>query len=266
MKILCLVKPVPDVENFRYDYEKNILVRENVHLILNPEDTTALAFALSIKAEAPQTVIETLTMAPMSASPHLEDLIRRGVDHALLVSDPLYAGSDTYVTSRILSRCIAHRHFDWIVAGTHTLDGGTGHVPAQMAESLGIPHMSNIAAVDRQTLLTGRVLVDVDRENALLRFELSRPAILGFHYSTKIKLPYIGYEEMNRDVSSCIEVLTNKDLAFDPMEVGLSGSPTKVGRAEVRKLNSKDTLFVRNDNEGIEQVYQFLKKRGFVGK
>ena len=43
------MKVVPDVENFKYDYERNALVRENVHQVLNPEDATALAIALEIK-------------------------------------------------------------------------------------------------------------------------------------------------------------------------------------------------------------------------
>ena len=264
MKILCLTKMVPDVENFKYDYDRNVLVRENVHLVLNPEDATALAIALDIKKKVPETSIETVSMAPRGAMPHLEDLVRRGVDRATLICDPCYVGSDTYVTSRILSRYIGKREFDWIFSGTHTLDGGTAHVPPQVAEALGLPQMSNILELDRETLLTGSAMVDVDCEEAVLRFELDRPALLGFQYSTRVKLPYIKYEDISRDVADQIRIIGNDELGFDEAEVGLDGSLTKVSKVEVKKLDRKDTRIVHNDEAGIEEVFQFMKKRGFV--
>jgi len=264
MRLLVLVKPVPDVENFRYDYERNVLVRENVHLVINPEDATALATALSIKAEVPETSIETVSMAPQSAMPHLEDLVRRGVDRATLISDPRYVGSDTYVTSRILARYIQEREYDCILSGTHTLDGGTSHVPAQLAEVLGIPQMSNIVDMENGGLSRGTAVVDVDTESALLRFSIQLPAVLSFQYVTARKLPYIPYEMMDADVSNRIVTISNDDLGFEQGEVGIGGSLTKVASVEVKRLHRKDTVFLRPDEEGIDRVYRFLREKGFV--
>jgi len=255
---------VPDVENFKYDYDKNVLVRENVHLVLNPEDASALAVALKLKQEVPDTYIETVSMAPRGVMPHLEDLVRRGVDRATLISDSGYVGSDTYVTSRILHRYIQSQTYDWIFSGNHSLDGGTAHVPAQIAELLGISHMANIIEIDRSRLVGGRAEVSVECEDALFRFELARPAFLSFQYSTKIKLPYIKYEKINQDVSDRIELLSNEDLEFSESELGLNGSLTKVAKVEVKKLARKDTRFLRNDEEGIDTVIQLLRNQGLV--
>ncbi|MGC9313144.1 MAG: electron transfer flavoprotein subunit beta/FixA family protein [Sediminispirochaetaceae bacterium] len=216
MRILCFVKLVPDVENFKYDYERNVLVRENVQLVINPEDASSLAFALSLKKEYPDTYIETVSMAPRGVVPHLEDLVRRGVDRATLLSDRLYAGSDTFATSCILGRFVSGRSFDWIFSGTHTLDGGTAHVPPQVAELLGLRQMSNIIDIDRQSLHTETAVVEVDDEEAVLRFGINKPAVLSFQYSTKIKLPYITYEMIDADVSANIHVLT-KSVWQDPL-------------------------------------------------
>lgn len=49
LKLVCLVKMVPDMEHFTYDYEKNILVREHAKSVLNPADACALAAALKLK-------------------------------------------------------------------------------------------------------------------------------------------------------------------------------------------------------------------------
>jgi electron transfer flavoprotein beta subunit len=95
LKIICLVKFIPDVDNFTYDYEKNVMVRENVKLILNPEDSCALALALKIKEKNLETFIEIVSMAPQSTIPLIEDLLRINVDKATLISDKFYVGSDT---------------------------------------------------------------------------------------------------------------------------------------------------------------------------
>jgi electron transfer flavoprotein beta subunit len=196
--------------------------------------------------------------------PHLEDLIRRGVDRATLITDSSYVGSDTYVTSRILSRYIGKQSFDWILSGTHSLDGGTAHVAPQIAEILGIAQMSNIIDIDRDGLFAGTADVDVDTDEAVFRFAVGGPALLSLQYSTRIKLPYIAYESFALDVRQQINIIDNQRLGFDETEIGLKGSLTKVVKAEVRKLERKDTLFVRCDDAGIEAVYRFLRRKGFV--
>jgi electron transfer flavoprotein beta subunit len=264
MRIICLVKVVPDVESFKYDYERNALARENVHQVLNPEDATALAIALEIKRLTPGVHVETVSMAPRGAMPHLEDLVRRGVDAATLITDSRFAGSDTYVTSRILARYLSRQAYDCVFAGSRTLDGGTAHVPAQVAEELNIAQLSNIARVETDTLSSGTAIVDVDDEDATLRFEMDLPAVLGFQYSTKHKLPYIPYEAMNLDTSDRIRIVSNDELGFDPAEVGHKGSLTSVTSVEVKTLERKDTLFVRPDNAGVDEVYRFLSRQGYL--
>lgn len=49
MKIICLVKFVPDTEKFVYDYETDKIDRDMSRLILNPDDKNALAFAMMQK-------------------------------------------------------------------------------------------------------------------------------------------------------------------------------------------------------------------------
>lgn len=264
MHIICLVKTVPDVENFRYDYEKNVLVRDNVHQLINPEDATAVAFALSLKDEVPGITIETVTMAPNGAVPHLEDLVRRGVDQATLLSDARFPGSDTYVTSRILARYLSRVKYDLILTGTHTLDGGTAHVPAQVAEILGLPHLSHVTDVETDALIHGHATVDVDTEDEVFTFELDLPGVIGFAYSTTRKLPYIAYENLSQDVRDTIQIVTNDDLGFRDDEIGLNGSPTTVVAVDITTLERTNTKIVGTDDDGIETVYRFLHDKGFL--
>lgn len=264
MKILCLVKLVPDVENFKYDYDKNVLVRDGVHLVINPEDATALAHALDLKVRYPGISVETLTMAPEGVIPHLEDLIRRGVERSILISDTRFAGSDTIVTSRILARYIQTQDYDYVFAGTHSLDGGTAHVPAQIAAALDIAHLSHIMDIHGDSFSSKRAVVDVDDENAILTFEIDAPAVLGLSYSTALKLPYIPYDQISLQVRDDIVVMTNDDLGLHDNDVGLRGSRTRVAAVEVKTLDKKDTVLVGNDDAGMDVVWGFLADKGFI--
>jgi len=264
MKILCLVKIVPDVDNLRYDRERNILVRDNTSLLINPEDACAVAVALALRQDVPDTEIEVVSMAPRGAIPHLEDLIRRGIGRATLITDPLFGGSDTWVTSNILARYIQGVPFDLIFSGTNSLDGGTAQVPAQIAELLGIPYLSNINALKHPIIADRTAEVEVEEEQSVLRFSVHLPAILGFQYSPKRKLPYIRFEDLNRDVSDQLSIIGNDVLGFPPAEVGLKGSLTQVKRLDTDILYQKQAITVSADEQGVETVYKFLQQKGVL--
>jgi len=264
MRILCLLKLVPDVDQLRYDRQRNTLVRENVRLMLNPEDITALATALELKRDIPDIYIETVSMAPRGAMPHLEDLVHRGIDQVTLISDPRYAGSDTWATSRVLARYLETRDFDCIFCGTQTLDGGTGHVPAQLAEALGLPLMVGVSTLVEIISQERQAVVDVDGETAMMRFSVDLPAVLGFQYNPARKLPYIRFIDLKRDVSGLVTLLGNDQLGMDEAELGLKGSLTQVRSLKADALEAKDPVLLHVDQDGINVVYHWLVQKGFL--
>ena len=266
MQILCLVKFVPNVDNLRYDRERNILLREDSTLMINPDDASAVSTALALKQDFPNIAVQVVSMAPLGAIPYLQDLIRRGIEGATLISDVRYSGSDTWVTSRILSRYIQTRQFDCIFTGTNSVDGGTAQVPPQIAERLGIPYISNINPLKVPSFKNQRVEVEVHDEQAVFQFSLLLPAMLGFQYAPKRKLPYIRYEELNRDVSSQLQIIGNEVLCFSETEVGVKGSLTQVKRLDTDVLYRKEAVTVQADERGVETVYQYLKQKGFLGR
>ena len=264
MKVICMVKIVPDVDKFKYDFETNTVVRENVRMILNPDDACAVAFALKAKAANPDTTVEVVTMAPPSAMPILEDLIRRGVDRVMLLSDRLFSGSDSYATSTILAGYLKTTTYDCILTGTHAIDGDTSHVPSQIGELLDLNQMSRVVRIDETSFTEGKVVFSVESDTAVASYEMQLPGILSLQKESKYKLPYIKYADMNREVHSQIHTITNEDLNLDPSQIGLKGSLTKVNRTFVKEYQKRDQMVVANDEQGIEIVYAFLKEKGFL--
>jgi electron transfer flavoprotein beta subunit len=93
---------------------------------------------------------------------------------------------------------------------------------------------------------------------------MSFPAILSLRKETGYELPYIKYENMSLDVSDKLNIISNAELKLDQDNIGLKGSLTKVANTYNKNFNKKDKTIVKNDKKGIEYVYSFLKKKGFV--
>lgn len=264
MKIICLIKFIPDVEDFTYDYERNVLIREKMNQILNPEDACAVAFALSVKRYYPNTQIEVITMGPKNVIPKLEELLRLDVDHATLITDAAFIGSDTYATSRVLAKVLEQHKSDLILTGTHTLDGDTSHVPAQIAQWLGLPHLSNVISINMNTMDSGRLELSVDHDQEIMTFALKLPAVLSLQKEAPYKLPYVRYEDLNKEVSQRLECISCSELGFKKEEVGFEGSKTKVIKTFVKTLSKKDKQEVTLDEAGLQVVYDFLKEKGVL--
>jgi electron transfer flavoprotein beta subunit len=173
-------------------------------------------------------------------------------------------GSDTYVTGRILGRYLSEASFDCILAGTHTLDGDTSHVPSQVAELLGLSQMSNVVEIDEAVFCRERAVVLADEEFTYAKYEITLPAVISLRKDRKYKLPYIRYEDLSRDVKDRIRIIDNEELGFVQEEVGIVGSLTQISSTFVKSMEKKERLIVRNDEEGMNQVYSFLMERGFV--
>ncbi|MCL1810007.1 MAG: electron transfer flavoprotein subunit beta/FixA family protein [Clostridiales bacterium] len=264
MKIICLAKFIPDVDHFVYDYERNVLVRENMDLVLNPDDACALAYALALKKNRQDVEVEVLSMAPLSLLPNLKELLRLGADRGVLISDAFFSGSDTYATSCIIARYLADAQYDVILSGTHALDGDTEHVPVQVAELLGLDHMAYIVRFDDDSFLNGTCVFESEFDNANARFRVRLPCVLGVLAESRYKLPFVRYENLDLNVDDRVTVVTNEELGFSHEEVGIAGSLTKVASTWQPQMKKKEQVIVGNDDEGIETVFQFLKKEGYM--
>ena len=62
MNILVCVKQVPDTTEIRIDPETNVLIRDGVPSILNPDDANALEAALQLKDKDPSVTVAVITM------------------------------------------------------------------------------------------------------------------------------------------------------------------------------------------------------------
>lgn len=237
MKILLCIKQVPDTKEVSIDPTTGTLNRTGVESILNPFCEFALEKALTIKELYGDVEIVTITMGPEQAKAALERTLELGADRAVLLSDRLFAGSDSYATAHILASYIEQYEadFDMILCGKQAIDGDTAQVPAELAEFLSIPQINYCKAVKK-----------VD-ENAVL---LSCEADSGYEIisGTLPLLVTVSKGHCYRNFPSVVAMLTVAEkeirtitatgLQFDASVIGIEGSPTKVVQTKAISIGS----------------------------
>src|SRR6266511_5289013 len=101
VKIVCLVKQVPEPTAIEFDEETNTLKREGVPLVLNPFDRHAVGEAVRLRDAGGEVI--AMTMGPPQAEEALRETLAIGADRAVHLSDKAFAVADTLGTSRTLA-------------------------------------------------------------------------------------------------------------------------------------------------------------------
>lgn len=179
---------------------------------INPFDECAVEAALSVK----DSEVTVISMCPESAKSVLLPLTRLGVKRVILISDKVFAGSDTVATSYILSETIKKLEYDMIFCGRQTIDGETAQVGACLATMLGISLITNVMEI-----------CDISSEQVSCKTRMGEfteklPCLLTIEKINKLRFPSI------RSKVGEVEVWDNSRINADVSKCGLSGSPTKV--------------------------------------
>ncbi len=225
-KILVCLKQVPNTKDVKIDPENHTLVREGVDSIINPFDDFALEEALNLKRKH-GVKVGTMTMGPPQAEEMLEYSLRRGADEAFLFSDRRLAGSDTWATAIAIVALIKKTGYDNVFCGQESIDSGTGHMGASIAELLNLPQVNyarNVVALKKDKL---HVLTKFDKADAVL--EVATPVVVSFlKKDDDVKLK----AGLKADTSK-IHMVTLDDLKLDAKYVGLDGSFTQVVNIDI---------------------------------
>jgi len=225
LEFAVLVKVVPAAESATFDPARKTIRRDEGEQFLNPFDQRAIRVALDLRR--PGETVTVVSMGPLSAAAAVEGTIALGVDRAILVSDPVLAGSDSFVTARVLARVLAERPAGLVILGKWTTDSETGQVPAELAERLGRPLLSAARSL-RRAAEADRFEGTVETETGSARATFSAPAVIsvGEKIAKPAKPPEGGVAS---PPLGSFERFDAARLGFSAGDVGLLGSPTVVG-------------------------------------
>jgi electron transfer flavoprotein beta subunit len=250
MKIIVLVKQVPDTTEVRIDPKTNTLVREGVASIMNPYDQFALEEAVRLKEKVPGSSITVMSMGPPQARKVLLKALALGADEAVLLSDRAFAGSDTWATSVALSHAIRKiGDYDAVLCGLQAIDGDTAQVGPETAQLLDIPQVTYVEKVD---YVNGEFTCIQQTEDGSRKAAV-KPPFLVTCIPPPSFLPRIApFPGLVRASSHPYRILNADDIGADRTEIGLNGSPTQVSRTysppprgEVRMLSGDPKSLAR---------------------
>lgn len=235
MKFIVCIKQVPAVSELRFDNVKKTLIREGVHNEINPFDRRAVTFAATAKRQYGGEAV-VITMGPPQAKDALTEALAMGADRALHLLDRAFAGSDTLATSRALAMAIEReKSFDMILCGKYSVDAETGHVGPEVAELLGIPHVSGATRVDFSDS-RDRATVESETDYGFQRVESPLPMLLTAA-ERLIKPHQPTQDELEAAKSKPYTSITASELNHDTSLFGFSGSPTSV--SEIYSIETK---------------------------
>lgn len=262
MKIVVCVKQVPDTTEVKINPETNTLIREGVASIVNPFDMYAVEEALRIKDKISGTTVTALSMGPPQAVECLKEVIAMGADEAILLSDRAFAGADTLATSYTLAKGIEKiGAVDLILCGKQAIDGDTAQVGPEIAEKLGIPHLTYVKKIndlDEHGLIAERMT-----EEGYERLQIALPALLTVVKEiNEPRLPSL--KGKMRAKKEQIPVWTAEMIGAAPEKTGLKGSPTWVQRIFIPEIKSQGEIFQGSTEETVKSLVEAILTRKIV--
>ena len=207
---------------------------------LNPFDESALECALQLSDD-----VTVISMGPKSCAEVLKPLTRLGAK-VVLISDSVFAGSDTLATSYILSTAIKQMEYDLIICGRQSVDGDTAQVGPMLSQKLSIPVITNAMKI---TCKDNTVFADtrLGEESAQL------PALVTVERGYVLRFPSI-FSKVGE-----VATIDNTKLNCDISKCGLAGSPTRVLEAFENESGKRKCKFI-SKNELIPLVEKLVKQ------
>ena len=174
-----------------------------------------------------------------------------GADQAVLITDSMIAGSDTLVTSEILSAAIRRLpKQDLILCGKKALDSETGHIGPQLATLLSIPLATNVIEF---SVVEQRVEILRAEDIGQYRYEGRLPCILTIcNGNEMVRKPTIMGLRKSKGVK--ILELHLADLGLSPKEVGVSGSPTRTISVSNVHFRQAANRTIMDAETGVDEI------------
>jgi electron transfer flavoprotein beta subunit len=261
METVVCVKQVPDTDQVRIDPETHTLMREGVGAVLNPLDLFAVEEALRLR-EAHGGRVTVLSMGPPQAESALRECLMLGVDRAVLLTDRRFSGGDTWATSLVLARALAHLGgVDLVLTGKQAADGDTAQVGPGIAAHLDWPQVTYVRHIHGVREAGLRVERLLDEGSEVL--DVSCPCVLTV--LKEINEPrWPNLAGRLASLAADVEQWDADDLGLDAATIGLAGSPTQVVRVFAPEVRDVGTILEGSAEVAVASLVEALS--GVLGE
>lgn len=260
MKIVVCIKQVPDTKGGVKFKADGTLDRTAMLSIMNPDDKAGLEAALRLKDQYGGEVT-VLTMGIPKAEDVLREALAMGADKALLVTDRVLGGADTWATSQTIAGALRNLDYDLIITGRQAIDGDTAQVGPQIAEHLHLPVISY--AQD----------IQIDGEYVIVQRQYDDR-----YHVLRAKMPCLitALSELNQPrymtpggifdaYDAEITVWSRQDLKdVEDSNLGLKGSPTQIARSSDKVRKAEGVKINLDPAESVDFLMEKLREKHVI--
>ncbi len=260
MKIVVCIKQVPDTKGGVKFNPDGTLDRAAMLAIMNPDDKAGLEAALRIKDETGAEVT-VLTMGLPKADDVLREAMAMGADNAILVTDRVLGGADTWATSSTIAAALKNIDYDLIITGRQAIDGDTAQVGPQIAEHLGVPVISY---AEDLKIEGDSVIVKRQYEDRYHELKAKMPCLVTA--LSELNVPrYMTPGGIFDAYEKEVTVWGRADLKeLDDANIGLNGSPTKIAKASDKVRKGAGEKVTLDAEESVAYIMGKLKEKHVI--
>ncbi len=260
MKIVVCIKQVPDTKGGVKFNPDGTLDRAAMLTIMNPDDKAGLEAALRLKDQygAEVTVI---TMGLPKAEDVLREALAMGADKAILVTDRVLGGADTWATSQTLAGAIRNLEYDLIITGRQAIDGDTAQVGPQISEHLDIPVISYAQDIKIED---NYVIVQRQYDDRYHVLKAQMPCLvtaLGEMNEPRYMTPGGIFDACDAEIT----VWGRANLVdVEDSNLGLKGSPTQIAKASDKVRKGAGEVVNLDPTESVDYIVGKLKEKHVI--
>ncbi len=265
MKIVVFVSQTLDTEaRVAVSSSGDSVATDDVKWILNPYDEFAVEEAIQTKEKLGGEVI-VVSAGPARGIDAIRQALAMGADSGVHIKDDGFAETDNYTIAKIVASEIKKIDgVDFVLTGMKIIDDESVQVGIQLAEELGLPHVSLVSKV-----------VEVDASKLVCQKEIDGGSVV-----VEVPLPalitcpdamneprYASLPNIMKAKKKPVNEVTLDDIDFDTLgisrdAVGKSGSKVTTVKIEVPVIDRKLKIIKGSDDTTVkgEEIAQAVQE------
>ncbi len=265
MKIVVFVSQTLDTEaRVAVSSSGDSVDTEDVKWILNPYDEFAVEEAIQTKEKLGGEVI-IVSAGPARVIEAIRQALAMGADSGVHIKDDGFAETDNYTIAKIVASEIKKiGGVDFVLTGMKIIDDESVQVGIQLAEELGLPHVSlvsKVVEVDESKLVCQK---EIDGGSVVV--EVPLPALItcpdAMNEPRYASLPNIMKARKKPVNEITLDDIDFGSLGFSRDAVGKNGLKVKTVKIEVPVIDRKLKIIKGSDDTTVkgEEIAQSVQE------